>query len=362
MLGFSRISRFPGNRTKALCMFITGCSLLFALTSQKLHSQEAQNDLTNSSLEELLRTDASPNGMAGGYTLNKGEIKWGYRFMSMKMKGLIDGSSKITSNEGFGATYSYTAVPTEMETNVHMLMPMFAPTENITVLFELPFVSKSMDMVLASGDTFTLESTGVGDVVTTIMYTWAKTDNDSLVLDFGVSLPSGSTSRKDDSPLGISRQLPYAMQLGSGTTDFIPGVTYTKTSGMWSYGSLGNVTMRFGTNSNEYRLGDRIKASTWVARELRDWISVSTRLDGQWWGNVKGSDPALSPSLTNTEDPNRQGGKRVDLYGGVTLNVAEGAFSGNRLRFEGGLPVIQSLDGLQLRAKRFFSITWDWVF
>lgn len=362
MLGFSKSTRFSRNGAKALRTFVTGCSLLLALTSQKLHSQEPQTDLTDSSLEELLHADATPVGVVRGNTLSKGEVKWGYRFMTTRSKGLLDGSSKRTTNEGFGATYSYTAVPTEMTSSVHLLTPMFAPTEDITVMFELPFVSKTMDMERSNGTTFSLESNGVGDVVTTIMYTWSKTDNDSLVLNFGVSLPSGSTSRKDDSPLGNGRQLPYSMQNGSGTTDFIPGIAYTKKDGMWSYGGLANITTRFGTNSNEYRLGDRIKASGWVVKELKNWIALSARLDGQWWGNVKGSDPALNPALTNVEDHNSQGGKRADLFVGVTLNVAEGFFSGNRLRLEGGIPVIQSLDGLQLKARRFASISWDWVF
>jgi hypothetical protein len=362
MLGFSHIFTNSLNRKGFRQALAFTCFLLFSFLSLTLEAEEASSDIAAYSLRQLKQTDAHVTSILGGHTLNKGEMMWGYRFSSTSMKGHLDGSSKLSDDEVLSVSYGFSNVPTRMTTNTHMLTPMYAPSEDITVIILLPFHEKTMDMKMSTGATFTTEATGIGDVVPMILYSWNKTDSEELFLNFGVSLPTGNTKQRDDSPLGVDRKLPYAMQMGSSTTDLIPGVTYNKKMGKISYGGLTSVTLRFGKNSDEYRLGDEIRGSGWVVRELTNWLALSARMDGKWWGNIKGADPDLSPSSSYVEDPTRQGGKRLDLHAGVTLFSPSGVYAGNRLKLETGVPVIQSLDGPQMKAKRFFSATWEWVF
>ena len=80
------------------------------------------------------------------------------------------------------------------------------------------------------------------------------------------------------------------------------------------------------------------------------------------WGNIDGADPELNPAVVPTADPNRRGGKRVDFVLGVNVYVPKGRFKGNRVAFEAGIPVYQSLDGPQLENDWRLTAVWNWTF
>ena len=50
-------------------------------------------------------------------------------------------------------------------------------------------------------------------------------------LNLGVSLLTGSTDERDDTPALANALLPYTMQLGSGTFDVLTGATYNARQG-----------------------------------------------------------------------------------------------------------------------------------
>lgn len=47
-----------------------------------------------------------------------------------------------------------------------------------------------------------------------------------LHFNAGLSLPTGSIDKQDATPMGPNSKLPYPVQLGSGTYDLLPGLTY----------------------------------------------------------------------------------------------------------------------------------------
>jgi hypothetical protein len=95
---------------------------------------------------------------------------------------------------------------------------------------------------------------------------------------------------RDATPAGANSLLPYPMQLGSGTIDFLPGLTYLGQSEDWSWGSQLRGTVRLGENEEDYSLGDRLGASGWLARKICAMASVSGRLSLDTWGNIDGAD------------------------------------------------------------------------
>jgi hypothetical protein len=121
------------------------------------------------------------------------------------------------------------------------------------------------------------------------------------------------------------------MQLGSGTVDLLPGLTYLGDSEDWAWMVQALGTIRLGENSNHYTLGNRLGLNGWVARKITDWLSLSVRTDAGFWENIDGADPDLTPAMVPTADPDRRGGKRVDLSFGINLFVPKGVFSGNRV-------------------------------
>ena len=61
-----------------------------------------------------------------------------------------------------------------------------------------------------------------------------------LHLNAGLSLPTGDIDEEDDvlAPTGMrpTLRLPYAMQLGTGTWDLLPGLTYNGNHHQWGWG------------------------------------------------------------------------------------------------------------------------------
>ena len=152
------------------------------------------------------------------------------------------------------------------------------------------------------------------------------------------------------------------MQLGSGTFDARPGLTYLGQGDPWSWGTHLGATIRIGENSEHYSLGDEWVATAWGARRLTEWFSTSVRLEGRGWGDIDGADPELNAMMVPTADPNRRAGKRLDLLFGVNLFSVDGRLGGNRIALEGGLPVYQNLDGPQLETDWRIQVSWDWTF
>jgi hypothetical protein len=109
----------------------------------------------------------------------------------------------------------------------------------------------------------------------------------------------------------VEARLPYPMQIGSGTYDLLPGMTYTGESSFLSWGAQAMGTIRLGDNKNDYRLGNRVDLTAWLAHNWTRWLSTSVRLAWSHWGNINGSDDELNPAAVPTADPNRRAGNRL---------------------------------------------------
>jgi hypothetical protein len=144
-------------------------------------------------------------------------------------------------------------------------------------------------------------------------------------------------------------RLPYAMQLGSGTWDLLPGATVMGRSGEWGWGAQYSATIRTGTNDEGYRLGDRHQLTAWVSRKFAPWVSTSLRLAGSTMGRVHGIDGNIVAPV-QTADPGTYGGERIDALLGANLIATKGTLQGYRLGVEIGTPIFQDLNGPQMEA------------
>ncbi len=325
------------------------------------------SDLTSLSLQELYNLEVVQLNVLGGHTHPAGQTMFGYQFMHMNMSDIYNGTKKVSAAEVFAQDPTFTAAHIEMKMDMHMFEVMHAPTERLTFMAMLPYKEMSMRHQAAAGGYFTQHASGIGDVEVTALYTLhgdIRKGGHRLVLNAGMSFPTGSINVKDHqsgNPALPLSQLEYPMQLGSGTYDLMPGLTYLGESGRFSWGAQTVATIHLGRNDASYSFGDLYRLSAWTSYGITDWFAPSLRVDGRWWEDIDGRDSRIGNG-TPEGRPGIRGGRRADLLFGLNFYVPEGRLKGNRLMLEGGFPIYQDLDGPQLGTTWMLTAGWSYAF
>jgi hypothetical protein len=166
-------------------------------------------------------------------------------------------------------------------------------------------------------------------------------------------IPAGETVDID--------RLGYNMQLGSGTVDLLPGVTYTARKDDLSWGAQVSATIRFYDNKENYRLGNVVEGTAWVARQWMPWISTSIRIAGKTEGSIRGRDYVITGG-NPVADPANTGRDEIDLFVGVNLMGQEGWVKGQRLALEIGAPIYENVDGVQMSSDWTATLGWQTMF
>lgn len=245
---------------------------------------------------------------------------------------------------------------------MHMLGLMFAPCDFVTLAAMLPVMRNDMDHRMRTGRTFRTHSDGIGDLKFSALIPVFERENHRIHLNAGLSFPIGEIDEHGDLPTGPNQRLPYPMQLGSGTWDLLPGITYQGHTENWSWGLQGLGTIRPGRNRIGYSLGNRYETTLWGAHRWTSWFSNSVGLKYSIWQNIGGRDPGLNQALVPTADTNSRGGKRMDFLFGLNLYIPEGILKGQRVAIDFGIPFMQSLDGPQLETDWYMTAGWQMSF
>jgi len=280
----------------------------------------------------------------GDHVHAKGEFMVSYRAMTMGMNQIFDGSRSIGGNAG------YMVAPSQMTMDMNMLGIMYAPTSKLTLMVMSSYKHNTMDMQNPMGvKVMEMKSSGMGDTGFSAYYQVLNQKHGrgsiNAHIGLGLSLPTGDIDKKARN----GRDLPFPMQLGSGTYDLSPSATYNHyIDDFWSWGGQAKATFHTRTNDAGYTLGNNINLTTWVARKLNANFSVSGRVNFKAWSGVDGTQTnslnSMNPMMSLPADPNNSGGTRTDLYFG--LNYIHD--SGVRLATEIGKTVYQDLQGVQL--------------
>ncbi len=343
-------------------------SLLRSLSVSFLTLSIGSAALADASHASYRADSHGPIGVMGEHMHKEGEWMFSYRYMLMEMDGNLDGTSNVSTDE---ILEEYMVAPENMTMEMHMLGAMYAPSDDLTLMLMVPLINNEMDhtMQMMGGmgmmpmrSEFTTETDGVGDVKVGGLYRLNQTDDSTLILNMTLSLPTGSIDEKDVTGMSMGNEvhLPYSMQLGSGTYDLKPGLTYTNSQPTFSWGAQTIATLRLDENDNDYSLGDRIMATAWYARPFADTFSWSVRGVYEYWGDVDGEDSKLNPMMKNmvpTADPDLRGGQRVDLAAGVNWIIPGSAT--NRLALELIKPVYQDLNGPQMETDYSLVLGWQ---
>lgn len=328
--------------------------------------------------EPVSRPDShGPIGVMGDHTHSKGEFMFSYRFMTMPMKDSRIGTDEVSQAEIISVLNRFSGitgqpptlrvVPLQMNMNMHMIGAMYAPTDQLTIMGMSSILSYSMDHVTYQGGMgstvlgeFETKSSGFGDTRIVLLYQLAKGFHANL----GVSLPTGALDNEDEvlAPNGMmpTLRLPYPMQVGSGTFDILPALTYTKEFEIASFGIQANGNIRLGENENDYTLGNQFQLTSWGSYVLLPWLSSSLRLAYVSIGEIDGIDPDIVAPV-QTANPDFQGGNRLDALLGINLIGQNGFIRNHRLAMEFGLPVWQDLNGPQLQISSILTLGWQYA-
>ena len=305
------------------------------------------------------RADAhAPIGVMVDHTHAAGEVMLSYRYSRMTMTGNRDGTDRVSLQDVLA---QYPVAPRSMDMEMHMFGLMYAPIDQLTLALMVPYTRLSMEHTTRMGVDFTTKTDGLGDIRLSGLVPVLATPDHKLHLSLGLSFPTGSIDERGRTPAG-NVQLPYPMQLGSGTFDLLPGATYLGSAEAWSWGGqlLGDI--RLGENSADYRLGHGYELTGWLSRSWLPWLSTAFRLDWRQWGNYEGADPDLNPRVVPTADPSLRAGRRLDALLSVNFLVTNGVLAGNRFGVEVGVPIYQRLTGPQLEADWRLIAGWQYAF
>jgi hypothetical protein len=329
---------------------------------------------------------AVPAGVMFGHTLKQaGDMMVGYRYMRNEQAGdMLNGSQPVgldaVSASGCGDQVCSVA-PNHMAMNMHMLDLMVAPVDGLTLMVMPQWLDMDMTMtpIGASiihghnhgGAVHGHQTGGVGDTGVYVLFELFEQPGQQLNLSLGGTAPTGDvgiTLRKTDTNPIANTPLHYGMQLGSGTWDLKPSLTYTGAADNWSWGGQLTGTKRLeDRNEAHFAFGDIFQSSAWGGYQLTRWLAGTVRGVYTWQDAISGQYPQLFDAYGNPfiskhvgpfDKPANYGGQFVDLGLGVNVTVPSGAFAGNTVKFEWLQPLHTDYNGYQLDRDGALTATW----
>ena len=324
--------------------------LLLILTTHTFTAQETP--------KKTAKPDShAPIGVMADHIHGRGEFMLSYRYMHMYMKELQSEGDAIDNATAF---QQYMIAAQQMTMGMHMLGAMYAPTNKLTLMLMGNYITNDMDLEAKNGKQFSTQSGAFGDISLSALYGVFKNENNSIHLQVGLSIPTGAIEQKDVTPLSMGNeiQLPYPMQTGTGSFGTILGATYLWKGKALSGGAQLKGTLFLGDNDQDYKFGNRYGLTTWVAKNLADYVSVSLRGEAKIVDKIDGQSPLLNPIMVNTADTDSSGGTYIN--GGLGLNFI--LPHNIRLATEMVLPISQKLNGIQLEQRYMITLGLQYAF
>ena len=320
----------------------------------------------------------APIGVMGDHMHKKGEFMASLRHMDMRMKGNLKGSNKLSDAavlsepNANGMFDGLRVVPQEMDMRMTMLGVMYAPSDTVTLLAMFMHHDTKMKLTTYQGmmgtsvlGDFETESSGTGDTVVGALFAGGEKANGKWHYGLALSLPTGATDKTDHvlTPANMRprKRLPYPMQLGSGSYELKPSLTYNGDWRGWRIGGQANATLRLNDNDENYRLGDKLELQGWAMKNLTPYASASLRLDASHQGKLDGQDIHITLPVP-TAQSRSSGGTYANLSLGMNLIGQSGVLSDHRLALELVLPVHQDVNGMQMQRQETLTLGWQKAF
>lgn len=305
-----------------------------------------------------------PAGVTGAAMVAQGEGMLMYMPMAMNMAGTYIGTNQVSTatilatKNPFAPPMYLRVVPDNMDAQMHMVGAEYGVSNVVNLMVMGSYIEKDMTMTSYNAMTVvpyparTSTVDGLGDVTITGLVRLYDDGSNHVHFNLGFSLPLGSTTEQVTmtSPMNgmpMTMRAMYGMQLGTGTVDILPGLTYTGNRGLWSWGAAYRGRIALDDNVEGYHWGDSQTLTGWAGYTFYPGITATARVAGTVQGKIQGMDPMIMGPMQGT-NPAWYGGETVNLFGGVEVAGHYFGLGNTKLAIEGGAPVYQDLNGPQL--------------
>ncbi|MFN5443097.1 MAG: hypothetical protein ACK48V_02600 [Crocinitomicaceae bacterium] len=344
--------------------------IFFLCTSISLCAQEdTTNDITCHCIRNL-----TPAGVMISHVHPKKKWMLSYRFSQMNMGNPIQGKSNVSSSDIYNEYLMYTP---SMQMNMHMLMGMVGITDHLTVMGMFHYMQNHMPMEMMTGhnhfhnhshgnteSSMDMHTSGLGDTKLYAMYGLIKSDRHQLVISNGISLPTGNykvTGITSDM-LYEGKRYPYMMQLGSGSWEYFPNITYVYQKSNWATSVQTSGVIRLNDNKLGYRLGNEWYTNAWFGYNWLDQVGSTLRIESSISEQIQGKDTQLYAYNELGANPANYGGTRLFAFIGSSYELDFSLLSGCRIAFEYGIPLYQQLHGLQNKSANTWHASLNYSF
>jgi len=350
---------------------VTGCLFFAVFGTQSAVGQVTPSELSRLSLEELLGVEISDISAKKRWLLS-------YEFRYLDVGMYQTGTTRLSFDEVLFSpgeetrtSSTYPIVPTFIKQRVHAFSVGREISNKLTLSLTVPLVSQETDHISSAPGfaNFLIDSSGVGDVALIGQYKIHRSASASTSVGLGISLPTGSINQRGDTPragAGTLERLPYTMQIGSGTYDFLVSMGHESDVGDWAVGISGSATLRTGRNEYDYRLGNNYGAEL-TARfkrwsKFRPGLFINIRTTGEIRGQEQSliipGDPFLfGASITDSKN---FGGEKAQLGGNMRLCLTDNC--GLNVNMKASVPIYQNLNGIQPRERFSLSTAINYSF
>jgi len=352
---------------------LLSCNLISRNTA---YAQPTPVDLTELGLEEILAMPIVATGDESEPVelTSRNRFRFGYEYVQARFEHYQDGTDRLSVADVFAA--GFPVVPARITQEAHLFKIGYQLNDRTSLNLQVPYIRQS---TFHFGDTsrlapqfgeFTIDTQGLGDTLLSTSYVVWTRGRHALVLDGGFSFPTGAIDMLGRTPRNANQDtlVPYTMQLGSGTVDFKPAITYIGSSDWLEWGTRAQGTVRLGKNYRDYSLSDRFALRNWVTLTTYKTFQPSLRLATEIWTQIHGADTDLFvPTPTGpftpapVTDPELFGGEKVSVGFGVRIPFRKGFLRGQSVDLDASVPVYQSLNGPQPGEEWRFGISWNWA-
>jgi len=373
---------------------------IFSNLSIDTSGHAAQAGAFDSGDEAAMPAAVTPAGVLFDRVLAEGKFSAGVRYSFALQDGHLRRGTHSVSNDAVANAGCGTDICSRaakgLYTHIASLDLAYAPADWLTLVLtpqfadvrmtERPiasfFIGPGGGLNGGSEPSYRHTTGGLGDTLFTAVHEIVSGDNQSLVASLGVSAPTASVSRR----FNLSTEyLSYPMQLGSGTWDAHPAVTYSIDHDGWSLGTQMNAVLRLqARNDSGYRLGNGFEASVWAGYGIFDWLAASLRGVYSVQGRIGGAfkdhivpaqigykvvngeavpiyeyDPTPNTVRGPFDLPANSGGSMFDVGLGFTIGIPAGRLVGNRIAVEWLQPVYDDVNGYQPAHSGTLNLRWD---
>ena len=211
-----------------------------------------------------------PAFVTGDHVYRAGQWLGAYTYSSAYVDGNRAGATQLTNQQaldflgpvppGIPGVDAYMMVPTHGTIETHRLSVMHGITDDLNVYVVPTWMMDTMHMLLRGGATVTSSNGGFSDLPFGVLWRVRKTDADEMILNFGLSAPTGDIDGTYLMPNGMAIRFPYPMRLGYGTWDACPAITYRYFFDRASVAVQGRCNVPMGSNDLDYRVGNEYRA------------------------------------------------------------------------------------------------------